>query len=219
MPKTEPVIKQENDPVAPKGSICNEELEILKLLFEKQYEPSPKRQRMLPSPILEKDFQCCICSLNFNKKIILVLHLRNAHSKNPAEASSIVEEQLREEEPNYNAHPNYTNHVLNSKKLSETGKRNIPILIDIEQDELNLLNADEVASFNDFKSTEVTNKGKQLPDKIIKPINIIEENDIISNRKRSKIQDSHNVKESTKSKENMQSDNSNTIFFSKTLFP
>ena len=102
---------------------------------------------------------------------------------------------------------------------SETGKRNIPILIDIEQDELNLLNADEVASFNDFKSTEVTNKGKQLPDKIIKPINIIEENDIISNRKRSKIQDSHNVKESTKSKENMQSDNSNTNFFSKTPFP
>lgn len=46
---------------------------------------------------VSSDFQCCICSLSFAKKIVLILHLRTAHSLDSNEARDIVEEQLSED--------------------------------------------------------------------------------------------------------------------------
>ena len=162
MPKTEPVIKQEYDQIAPKSSVCNEELEMLKLLFEKEYEPNPKRQRLLASPLLENNFQCCICSLNLNKKIILVLHLRTVHSLNPGEASAMVEEQLREGQPTDKVHSNDSSHVTVSKKPAEMGSRNV--LVDIEQDEPKPHDDDVTKTSADLNWTEVKNKGEPLSD-------------------------------------------------------
>ena len=155
VPKTEPNIKQEYDPIAPKSSVCNEELEILKLLFEKEYEPKPKRQRLSPSPLLERDFQCCICSLNFNKKFILVLHLITVHSMIPAEASAIVEEQLREGQPADKVHNKNPSHVTVSKEPSEIGTRNIPVDIEQNESKLNLQKGDEVVASNVERSADL----------------------------------------------------------------
>ena len=55
LPKIEPVIKQDHD--GPQSSIYNEELDMLRLLFEKQGEPSFKRQKLSPIPLQENDFQ------------------------------------------------------------------------------------------------------------------------------------------------------------------
>ena len=146
LPKIEPFIKQ--DPDASQSSICNEELDMLKLLLEKQGESSLKKQRLPPIPLQENDFQCCVCSLSFNKKIVLVLHLRTVHSMNQGEAREIVEEQLREEQPT----DNHSSHVEGPMKQSEIGTRNLPILSDIEPNEskLNLLKEEKV--FNVGKS-------------------------------------------------------------------
>ena len=37
-------------------------------------------------------FQCCICTLKFDTRIILILHLRKVHSMSPEEAEDIVTE-------------------------------------------------------------------------------------------------------------------------------
>ena len=43
------------------------------------------------------DFQCCVCSLYFAKKIVLVLHLRTVHFMDPVTAKALVDEQLDEQ--------------------------------------------------------------------------------------------------------------------------